>query len=47
MGGCRFGINTVKKFEDGVTVPGLSLKGAAYLIGKKGSFGHTVTPKWP
>jgi hypothetical protein len=42
MGFSCFGINAIQKFEDRVAMPGISVKGAAYLVGETCSFGHTV-----
>jgi hypothetical protein len=42
MGGSHLGINTIEDFKKRVTVPGISIKGTAYLIGKTGSFRHAV-----
>jgi hypothetical protein len=43
MGGCHLGINAIEEFEHGVAMPGISIKGTPYLIGKTGSFRHAAS----
>src|SRR5579864_6513848 len=42
MGFGHLGIDALEQFKKRVAMPGLSIKGTAYLVGKTGGFGHAA-----